>query len=105
MATIGTFKKTGNSYNGLIATLHLQASNVNIVAEDSVSSDKAPTHRIFSGKAEIGAAWEKTSRDGVPYMQVKLDDPSLEAPIYATLYDDRGEGFNLVWKRATSNGE
>jgi len=34
---------------------------------------------------DIGAAWEKTSREGRDYISVKLDDPSFPAAIYATL--------------------
>ena len=40
------------------------------------------------GRAEIGAAWSKPSREGRDYLSVKLDDPSFNAPIYANLFDD-----------------
>ncbi|MCP1912497.1 uncharacterized protein (DUF736 family) [Bradyrhizobium elkanii] len=50
MATIGTFKKTGNNeFNGEIVTLSLQARNVHIVPETSRSGDNAPSHRIYVG--------------------------------------------------------
>ena len=45
MATIGTFKKTGNDYTGEIVTLNLQTKNVRIVPDDSRDidlSDLAP---------------------------------------------------------------
>ncbi len=56
MANIGSFKKTGNDYTGSITTLSLQAKNVRIVPEENRSNDNAPTHRVYVGKAEIGAA-------------------------------------------------
>jgi uncharacterized protein (DUF736 family) len=90
MATIGTFKKVGNDFQGEIITLSLQAKGVRIVAETSRSNDNAPSHRIYVGRAEIGAAWSKRSEEGRDYLSLKLDDPSFNAPIYANLFDDEG---------------
>ena len=96
MATIGTFKKTGNNeYTGEIVTLSLQTKNVRIVSEARATGENAPSHRVFVGRAEIGAAWSKTSNEGRAYLGLKLDDPSFNAPIYANLFDDdEGEGFS-----------
>jgi uncharacterized protein (DUF736 family) len=106
MATIGSFKKVGNDFQGEIITLSLQAKGVRIVAETNPSNDKAPSHRIFVGRAEIGAAWSKRSEEGRDYLSLKLDDPSFNAPIYANLFDDEGgEGFTLLWSRPRKNGE
>ncbi|MGD9843785.1 MAG: DUF736 domain-containing protein [Bauldia sp.] len=100
MATIGTFKKTGNEFSGQIVTLSVQAKNVRIVPEASRSGDNAPSHRVFVGRVEIGAAWSKRSNEGRDYLGLKLDDPSFTAPIYANLFDDEdGEGFSLIWSR------
>ena len=101
MATIGTFKKTGtNEYVGEIVTLSVQAKNVRIVPEVSRSGENAPSHRVFVGRAEIGAAWSKRSNEGRDYLGLKLDDPSFTAPIFANLFDDEeGEGFSLIWSR------
>ncbi|MGQ0580995.1 MAG: DUF736 domain-containing protein [Reyranella sp.] len=101
MATIGTFKKTGNNeFTGEIVTLSLQTKNVRIVPEARATGENAPSHRIFVGRAEIGAAWSKTSNEGRAYLGLKLDDPSFNAPIYANLFDDEeGEGFSLIWSR------
>jgi uncharacterized protein (DUF736 family) len=52
MATIGSFKKVGNDFQGEIVTLSLQAKGVRIVAESSPSNDKAPSHRVFVGRAD-----------------------------------------------------
>ena len=100
MATIGTFKKSGNGYTGDITTLSVQAKGVRVTAEENRSNDNAPTHRVFVGKAEIGAAWTKRSTEGRDYLSVKLDDPSFTAPIYANLFDDEGaETYSLIWSR------
>ena len=109
MATIGTFKKTGNNeFNGEIVTLSLQTKNVRVVPEARATGENAPSHRVFVGRAEIGAAWSKTSNEGRAYLGLKLDDPSFNAPIYANLFDDEeGEGFSLIWSRPNGrrNGE
>ena len=52
MATIGTFKKVGNDFQGEIITLSLQAKGVRIVAESNPANDKAPSHRVFVGRAD-----------------------------------------------------
>ena len=107
MATIGSFKKVDNDFQGEIATLILKAKGVRIVAEDNRSSNQnAPSHRIYVGRAEIGAGWSKRSEEGRDYLSLKLDDPSFNAPIYANLFDDEGgEGFTLMWSRPRKNGE
>ena len=100
MATIGTFKRSGNTYTGEIVTLSVQAKNVRISPEENRSNENAPTHRVFVGKAEIGAAWAKRSNDQRDYLGLKLDDPSFTAPIYANLFDDEGgDTYSLIWSR------
>jgi uncharacterized protein (DUF736 family) len=107
MATIGSFKKVGSELQGEIVTLSVQTKGVRIVPEANRTSDNTPSHRIFVGRAEIGAAWSKRSNEGRDYLSVKLDDPSFNAPIYANLVDDEdGEGFTLIWSRSRrTNGD
>ena len=107
MANIGTFKKSGTEFQGEIVTLSVQTKNVRIVPETNRASDNAPSHRIFVGRAEIGAAWSKRSAEDRDYLSVKLDDPSFNAPIYANLFDDEdGDGFTLIWSRGRkANGD
>ncbi|MFA6031395.1 MAG: DUF736 domain-containing protein [Myxococcota bacterium] len=101
MATIGTFKKSAsNEFTGEIVTLSVLAKNVRIVLDTRATGENAPSHRVLVGRAEIGAAWSKTSNEGRDYLGLKLDDPSFNAPIYANLFDDEeGEGFSLIWSR------
>jgi uncharacterized protein (DUF736 family) len=106
MANIGSFKKVGNDFQGEIITLSLQAKGVRIVAEPNRASENAPTHRVYVGRADIGAAWSKRSEEGRNYLSLKLDDPSFNAPIYANLFDDEGgEGYTLLWSRPRKNGD
>ena len=106
MANIGSFKKAGNDFQGEIITLSLQAKNVRIVPEDNRANENAPSHRVYVGRAEIGAAWSKRSEEGRDYLSLKLDDPSFNAPIYANLFDDEGgESYTLLWSRPKKNGE
>ena len=107
MANIGSFKKSGNEYQGEIVTLSVQAKGVRIVPEANRSNDNAPSHRVFVGRAEIGAAWSKRSSEGRDYLSLKLDDPSFNVPIFANLFDDEdGEAFSLIWSRPSRrNGD
>lgn len=101
MANIGNFTRTATGFKGEIITMSVQQKNVRIIAETDQSNENAPSHRVFVGRAEIGAAWSKQSQEGRDYLSVKLDDPSFSAPIYANLFaDDDGETFSLVWTRA-----
>ena len=101
MSVIGTFKKVGeDEYQGEIFTLSLNVRGVRIVPVAVPGSDKAPSHRVRFGNVEIGAAWSKRSQGDRDYLSLKLDDPSFNAPIYASLVEDEGgETHSLVWNR------
>ena len=100
MANIGSFKKSGTEFQGEIVTLSVQAKSVRIVPETNRANGEAPSHRVYVGRAEIGAAWSKQSAQGRDYLSVKLDDPSFTAPIYANLFEDEdGEAHTLIWSR------
>ncbi|MER9559272.1 DUF736 domain-containing protein [Mesorhizobium sp. M0323] len=102
MATIGTFSRTANGFSGSVKTLNLNAKAV-ILTPAEGDNQKGPDFRIFAGATEFGAAWKKTSREGREYHSVKLDDPSLPAPIYASLVETDTEGdFSLIWSRRTA---
>src|SRR6195256_162441 len=98
MAQIGTFTRAEDgSYTGTIKTLSLNIKARFIPAESS-QNEKAPDLRVLAGNVEIGAAWQRTSKENTVYHSVKLDDPSFPAPIYANLF--KGEtDYTLVWSR------
>ena len=99
MANIGSFKKSGQEFQGEIVTLSVQTKGVRIVPETDRTNENAPSHRVYVGRAEIGAAWSKRSSEGRDYLSVKLDDPSFPAPIYASLVD-ADEGYSLILSRS-----
>jgi len=101
MATIGTFTKSGDGFNGNVSTLTLDA-NVQVRPAEK-SSEKAPDYRIFAGRADIGAAWKKTSNEGRDYVSMKIDDPSLPAPILANLFEMADGEHELIWSRPNRN--
>ena len=102
MSNIGSFKKSGNEFQGAIVTMSVQTKGVRIVPEANRANGNAPSHRVYVGRAvEIGAAWSKRSAEGRDYLSVKLDDPSFAAPIYANLFgDEGGDGYTLIWSRS-----
>ena len=99
MGQIGTFTRAEDgSYTGAIKTLSLNIKARFLPAEPS-ENEKAPNLRVMFRDVEIGAAWQRTSKDNnTVYHSVKLDDPSFPAPIFANLVavDD---GYALVWSR------
>jgi uncharacterized protein (DUF736 family) len=103
MAIIGTFQLKDGKFTGAIETLTLKAKLI-FLPEDA-TGENAPNFRIYAGRCDVGAAWRKVSAKGLEYLSVKLDSPSFERPLYASLYaDDKvaGNGFQLVWNRPTS---
>ncbi|MFA1672099.1 DUF736 domain-containing protein [Rhizobium mongolense] len=101
MATIGNFQQSSDGeFTGEIVTLSLQAKKVRIVPDTRASGENAPSHRVYVGRIEIGAAWSKQSNEGRKYLALKLDDPSFTAPIYANLVEDEdGQNCSLIWSR------
>ncbi len=96
MSVIGTFTKQDASFAGVLATLTVKAK-VNITPVEK-TADKAPDFRVYAGNAELGAAWSATSKEGKPYLSVKLDDPSFASPILCRLVETE-KGYSLVWTR------
>ena len=107
MASIGSFRKSGNEFHGEIVTLGIHAKGVRIIPESCRGNDNAPSHRVFLGRAEIGAAWLKRSNESRDYLSLKLDDPSFTAPIYASLFEEEdAKGYTLIWSRSRkANGD
>ena len=54
---------------------------------------------------ELGAAWAKTSKAGKPYLSVKLDGPTLVAPINCALTKQANGPFALVWNRKDAKAD
>ena len=110
---IGTFTQDGDDYEGWIEALGLRASTVRLVPV-SPKQGTGPDYLIFGPpqaspaeseqRFELGAAWRKTSKKGKAYLSVKLDGPTLAAPIHCALTEQDGSHV-LVWSRNEANEE
>lgn len=100
MATIGQFKAVADGYEGTISTLSM-ARKVKFVTNDNKKNEDSPDFFVKTGRCDLGFARRKTAKgeDGKPYLQVFLDDPSFQEPIWAALFDHNGKA-DLVWSRA-----
>ena len=84
---------------GLAVLCHRQTLDCQI-GSSATGGDAWFRYRVFAGQIELGAAWKETSSTGREYLSVKLDDPSLPAPIYASLVEAEGtDEFTLIWSR------
>ncbi|MGH6837176.1 MAG: DUF736 domain-containing protein [Methylocella sp.] len=102
MVQIGTFTRGEDGvFAGTIKTLSLNVK-ARLIPTDASANDKAPDLRVLAGTVEIGAAWQRISKENTAYHSVKLDDHSFPAPIYANLF--KGEtDYTLVWSRHTTD--
>jgi uncharacterized protein (DUF736 family) len=97
MATIGTFTKQDDGFNGTLRTLSLNVKCKFVpITKDSGTG---PDYRVFVGAMEIGAAWKRQSKANREYLSVKLDDPTFPAPVNARLVDGDDGNLNLFWSR------
>jgi|SRR5579859_3656347 len=104
---IGTFtKKDDGKYIGRIEIAFPRIScEATFQPVAQKPNENAPDCRIFSGKAELGAAWTKQhgNVEG-EYLSVKLDAPGLPAPINCALFLNTEDGtYRLVWERPEAN--
>lgn len=101
MATIATLTPARDGFlQGQLRTLNMSTA-ISFEPVDS-STEGAPAYRVFAdNEVELGAAWAKTAKEsGRAYHQVRLDDPSFSAPIYANLIrDEETGGYSLIWNR------
>jgi uncharacterized protein (DUF736 family) len=106
MAIIGTFTKAQDgSFTGTLQTLTINAKLK--LSPVEVTKQNAPSHRIFAGSRQIGAVWEKTSKEQRTYYSVKIEDPSLPGALFANLVaTEKANVYNLVWSRpGAGNGK
>ncbi len=88
-----TYDQKTDTHTVHIKTLTI-SQTVRLVPSKS-DKPKAPDYWIEGEHgAEYGAAWKKTSGDGNPYVQLKLDDPFQPRAIFANLVN--GE---IIWSR------
>ena len=102
MAHIGTFQANSTGFEGEVFMVPLTTKGVRIVKEIKPNRNpKAPSHRIFVGRSEIGQGWPKTTDDDRDYLSLTFDFPGLVAPVYAILIKDpEGDGYSAYWSRS-----
>ena len=100
MATIGQFRAVKGGFEGTISTLSM-ARKVRFVPNPEKKRDDSPDYFVKTGQCDLGFARKKNAQgdEGRPYLQVFLDDPSFQEPIWAALFEDDGKA-DLVWSRA-----
>lgn len=102
MARIGKFTQSDDGFHGSIITLSVQHNDVRIVPSGMVrgpSEATPPSHLVFAGAAEVGAAWTKQTDDGKIYYTLKIDDPSFTGAIYPSLFKQEDGSYDLIWSR------
>jgi len=103
MAIIGQFTKNEDSYEGRIKTLQVELKDVKVtpLSEGAKASSKSPDFEVTSKDITVGAGWKQTAKvGGKEYIRVSIDDPSMEKPLYASLIEDSGGIFNMIWSRS-----
>ncbi|SCW49971.1 Uncharacterized conserved protein, DUF736 family [Sphingobium faniae] len=105
MSTIGTFTRGKDGIiEGKVVTLTINTRASFVPIEKD--ADRAPDYRLTFANTdhidvEVGAAWIKTSRNERDYLSVKIDDPWLPTPLYASLVEsnERPGEYVLLWSR------
>jgi len=99
MAQIGSFTRdSAGIYTGEIHTLFLRVGVT--IRPCERDHDRAPDHRVIADGRDVGAAWAKAvPATGAEYLSLKLDDPFLPAPVYATLVRGDDGDHKLIWSR------
>jgi uncharacterized protein (DUF736 family) len=108
---IGKFMVEGDGYTGQLDALGLTVSGMTFSpVKDKqgggpdfivIGYGDPPEDPFDTGvnSYEVGAAWKKTSKKGKPYLSVKLDGPTLAAPIHCALTEQNDGSFYLIWSR------
>jgi len=103
---IGTIKQNdAGIYVGKIATLTIAM----VIALRSVQSanPKAPKFEVLALSAsrawvQVGALFELFSNGtGEAFLNGKIEDPSLAAPLYISAFAQEDGSYNVVWSRPT----
>jgi len=106
MALIAQLKlnpETG-TYTGKIRTLTV-SGNVTVKFEDNGGDDNLPSYRVYIGKFEAGAGWNKIGEtSGNHYIGIRIEDPFIPNVVYMNLIktadQDTGEEKHLLlWSR------
>jgi len=107
---IGNFTQNGDGYTGHLRSVGLTLAEVTI-SPVTAKQGNGPDFAVLGKYAlrhdafELGAAWARTSKEGKAYLSVKLDGPTLAAPIYCALIRQQDGSFALIWNRDSRREE
>ena len=98
MPAIGSVtRQEDGSFKGQLKTLSVRA-DIEIVPNNRKTADAQPDYRVITEGVEIGAAWRRTSRDGVAYVSLSLAAPEFGArKLYANLGRAAGQDDDNVF--------
>lgn len=103
MASIGFVTKQENGgFKGYLRTLSIRA-DIDIVPNNSKSSDHQPDFRVLTQGVEIGAGWLRTGElSGKEYVSLSLAAPEFgPRKLYANLGraagQDDDDAFAVIW--------
>jgi uncharacterized protein (DUF736 family) len=100
---IGTFEEDTAGYVGHIHAFGIRTERIIFRMVTAKEQPKEPDYTVaiesIDAPVEIGAAWKKTSREGKPYLSVRLDGPTLPAPINCGLSRSVSGVLELLWNR------
>src|SRR5271170_6463726 len=105
---IGKFTQNGDGYTGSIHHMGLSLPAVTfspMPIKQGNGPDFVVIGATIGAEFEIGAAWKKTSKKGKAYLSVKLDAPTLAAPINCALTTQLDGSLALIWSRDNRNDE
>ena len=99
MSNIGTMTKHEDGlFTGKISTLKHRFELRLVPIEEP--NREGPHYRAFSGDAELGAGWIRTSKNDSEYVSLSLDDPAFEAPLYANIVrQPNSDNWAIIWSR------
>lgn len=103
MPQIGQFTKLRGLFTGEIKSLLIDR-HVVLVPNANAIGPSSPSYTIHLKDAdgpEVGAAWKRSGDRVGDYLALQLDDPTLPAPLRASLFqkDDDKKVWVLIWKR------
>ena len=113
MPQIGQFTRETSGFTGRIETFTL-FRDIAIVPAEPSDAENAPDYRIHARDdgaeetgPEIGAGWKRTGEKAGEYVSLVIDDPALQQPIRANLFQsgDDKSAWVLNWNRPPKRGQ
>lgn len=105
MTAIGHVTKSGDGFKGQLKTISIEA-DIDIVPNRDKANQNQPDYRVYAGRVEIGAGWNRTSeRSGNEYTSLAFAAPEFgQRKLYANLGQAAGQDdpdvYAIIWNPA-----